>query len=268
MAITADEIPESRQLSGNPPSGRRVHKIVGTTDMDLAVAYAIAASPAVWYSPYGALYRQDCQVEDAGWNQFLATIPYTTRTFEAGSFTFNFDSTGGTARIYAAKQHISSWNSSGSVATDYYKSAIGVVNEGGQQKVEGCEIVIPALKLSYTLRQPAGLITENYAKILASITGTVNSSTFRGFSAGELLFAGATGSDGTQAPAECTYTFIASAHATLTIGNITFFKAGHAYAWVEFTPAVVSNVAATNPLRVHVEGVYSSVDFATYLGWA
>jgi hypothetical protein len=266
MPITVDEIPDSRSLSGNPPSATLRYKVVGTIDDSIALAYATAASPSTYFAAFGTLYREDVKLDPDGWGQWIATVPYGARTRETGSLTFSFDTTGATVHITAAKQHIASYP----IGDDPnpHKGTIGVTQDG---KVEGTEIIIPSLKLSYTIRQPMGVITEAYAKLQAAYTGRTNQSTFRGFAGGELLYLGATGSDGTATEAECSYHFLGSSNATgLTVGEISgIVKGGHHYLWIEFkSDKDTDGRASVPPRRVHVERVYDPVDFPTVLGWS
>jgi hypothetical protein len=267
MAITVDEMPDSRATSHNPPSHERKYRVSGTLDESLAISYAVSASPAVYYGYAGALYRQDVKVDPDGWNRWIATVPYGPLTQEYGSFHFGFDTTGGTARLKASKAHYGTYFADASTsATSPYKGSIGVTPTG---EVEGVDIVIPALRLSYTIKQPLGLVTESYAKRLAKITGYINAFTFRGFAPGELLFMGARGEDGSNTEASVSYDFLASADAVLTIGGINnIVKYGHAYLWVAFKPSVESNQHVQVPRSVHVERVYDVVDFAAMLGWS
>ena len=147
-------------------------------------------------------------------------------------------------------------------------AAIGVKEDGD---VEGIDIVFPVLKLDYTFRHAAGVVSEDFARLLASATARTNLNAFRGFAAGELLFVGGSGSDGTQNEAEVTYTFIAQPNETnYTIGLIAnIVKQGHHVAWVEFQDEkAAAGQAVKTPVRVHIERVYDAIDFASVFGWS
>ena len=148
-----------------------------------------------------------------------------------------------------------------------HKGAIGVTKDG---KVEGADIVIPALKLIYTFKHPAGVINESHARALAGVTGMTNASPFRGFAAGELLYVGSTGEDGTETEASVDYVLVAIGerddHASATLPSI--FKGGHHVLWIEFKNEVDSGKPAVQPERVHIERVYDPVDFAAAFGWS
>lgn len=263
LIFTFDETPDSRQASAE--DYLLIYKAVNENDDAIVYNYAINATPSVVYRPTGAMYRQDIRVTPDGWNQYIVEVSYSLLSatpFNVGTFAFSFDTTGATINIKAAKEHIASFPDAGP-----HGGAIGVKDDG---EVEGADIIVPALKLTYTYKHPQGVVTEAYARLLASVTGMTNSVAFHGFEAGELLFAGANGSDGTNAEAELGYQFIGSANASgLTIGDISsIVKGGHNYAWVEFQDAVVSGKAARKPKRVNIERVYDSFNFATTFGWS
>jgi len=130
--------------------------------------------------------------------------------------------------------------------------------------------VVPALKLTYSFKHSAGVINEDHARALAGVTGMTNSAEFRGFQAGELLYIGSTGEDGTETEASVEYIFVASQNVTdLTIGDIaSIAKEGHHYLWIEFKNEVEDGQPAVQPERVHIERVYDSFDFASVFGWS
>lgn len=262
LLFSFEETPQSRQSDAE--SYLLIYKAVGELDDATVYTYAINATPSVVYRPTGTMYRQDIRVTPDGWSQYVVEVNYSLLSatpFNVGTFAFSFDTTGATINIKAAKEHIASFPDSGP-----HGGAIGVKDDG---EVEGADIIVPALKLTYTFKHPQGIVTEAYARLLSSVTGMTNSAAFRGFQAGELLFAGGRGSDGTNAEADVGYEFIGSANASgLTIGDISsIVKGGHHYAWVEFKDEVVSNKPARKPKRVNIERVYDSFDFPSVLGW-
>lgn len=243
-----------------------VFKAVGEQDDSLVYEYAINNTPTSVLLVTGSLlWRQDISMTPVGWNQYLITVPYGPRDRRTGSASFSFDTTGATARIKCAKEHVKTYAASGVVNSNCHKGAINVTSDGN---VEGAEIVIPALKLTATFRHPVGVVNDAYVKGLAAITGSMNSIRFRSYDPGELLFVGATGSYGTEAESELSYQFVASQNATLTIGDIAdIVKKGHDYLWVEFVHKAQDGRPAVQPLRVHVERLYEPVDFGSYFGW-
>jgi hypothetical protein len=259
-----NERPDSRAWTTDPPSVTYRYKATGQQDDGIVRAYALSATPLVIFADVGTLYRGNVQIEPDGHKQYLVSVPYGPRKRETGSSTFRFDTTGATINVKAAKQHIASYPSGGSA--NPHKGSIGVTKDGN---VEGAEIVIPALKLIYTFKHPAGVINESHARALAGVTGMTNASPFRGFAAGELLYLGSTGEDGSETEASVEYVLVASANATISVGDITgIFKGGHHLLWIEFKNEVDGGKPAVQPERVHIERVYDPVDFASAFGWS
>jgi len=260
-----NERPDSRAWTTDPPSVTYRFKASGEHDDGIVRAYSLTGTPLVIYSDVGTLFRGNIQIEPDGHKQYIVTVPYGPRKRETGSSTFRFDTTGATITIKAAKQHVASYPSGGSA--NPHKGSIGVTKDG---KVEGADIVIPALKLIYTFKHPAGVINENHARALAGVTGMTNALPFRGFAAGELLYLGSTGEDGTETEASVDYVLVASKNVSdLQVGDIMgIVKGGHHLLWIEFKNEVDGGKPAVQPERVHIERVYDPVDFAAAFGWS
>jgi hypothetical protein len=264
IPVSIGERPISRHGSVKDKSETREYVVGGLFDKSLVEAYAIAASPTLVATAAGILYRQDVQVKPAGFLTWHVSVPYGERKKENGSYKLSFDTTGGTVRIFSAKSHIASYPVAGSPPD--HKGAINVKDDGN---VEGVDRVIPALKLSVAFQHPLGIITLPQIKQLARKTGMVNSDSFLTFSPGELLFLGATGSEGSEVETEVTYHFAASENVTgLTFGDVAnVAKKGHEVLWIEYKDAVSNNKPARQPEFVHVERVYDEVEFAVVFGW-
>ncbi len=267
MDFSFEETPESRaQQSGDSESHELTYKAVGEFDDYNVHSYAYSLTPLTVARPTGILYRTSVNVAPDGFKQYLIRVTYGKKGRSVGSVAFSFDSTGATVKLTCAREHITSYTADGEDGDDNHDGAINVKKDGD---VEGVDIIIPALKLTYTFRHPGGVVTEDFARAIAGATGTTNENTFRGYQQGELLFAGATGSDGTDAEAEVTYQFIASQNATITISDIAgIVKQGHWYGWLEFDDDVSEGRAVQKPKRVNIERVYDSTDFASVFGWS
>ena len=184
--------------------------------------------------------------------------------------TRSFDTTGGTTHITQAESETRFSN--GEPAAPNMNKAIGVDGD----KVNGVDIVLPALKWTETYDVPNSYVTAAYIKTLASMTGTVNDGTFRTFAAGEVLFVGCSGSqqwdeeDRGNGPWSLSYKFVAQANAgdgqstpALTVGDIEDIeKDGHDYMWIYYEDDITSDTLLRRPKFVYVNEVYRRTDFS------
>ena len=174
---------------------------------------------------------------------------------------FAFDTGGGTKHI---NQSIKTDGKYPDDAPDF-AGAIEVDNEGN---VNGVDVTMPVLNFTETHTLTGSRVSTSYKKTLASLTGTVNRSGFRGFSAGEVLFLGASGtrrSKKSSAPWEITYRFAVSTNkAGFKVGDIQVArKNGWDYLWARYADKVAEggkNVVK-KPVAVYVETVYPEGDF-------
>lgn len=256
------ELPDSRDSTGEPPTFNLRYKATGTQDEAFVNAYAYAATPAIWGTFYGVLFRQDIRVEPNGFNCWKVTVPYGKGSKPpTGQWTFSFDTTGGSFHIKASKETVNSYGTS----PPDFKQLIGVHGDD----VDGADIVIPALKINVAYKHPQGVVTIAMAKTLARLTGKVNNASFLTFDAGEVLFLGATGSDGTQTEAEVGYQFACEENLqNQVVGAISSInKDGWDIAWIKWKDAVDGGLPVKQPEFVYVERVYERVDLAAALGF-
>jgi hypothetical protein len=263
-----EEAPGSGTITSEPPTKTLRYIASGSEDDHYIWSFALGATPAIIPTPRGTLYRQDLRIDPGGWGIRNVTVPYAASKRNSGDLSFTFDTTGATVKIKCAKEHIASYGPSGqSAALNVHKGAIGVKQD---HDVEGADIVIPGLKFSVSYKHPLGVVTMPYVKALARVTGSTNQLPFLTYAAGELLFLGATGSDGIDADAIVNYHFVADENAVgLKFGNImNVNKPGHHVAWVEFSPKTEGGRKATQPSVVHIERVYDPRDFELTFGWS
>lgn len=266
MSFRFTERRTSRESTDTPPTITLRFSATGQNDNAFVRAYAVAATPAIYGHPSGALlYRQDVRVEPFGHEFYYVEVPYAEKKQDTGSFQLSFDTTGGTVHITASKQTVAAYGSGANV--NDHKQSIGVT--GPDKDPEGADVVIPVLKLTATFKHPQGIITLPQIKNLARWTGKVNSDSFLTFAAGEVLFLGCTGNEGTDSPTEIQYHFAAQENLTgLSIGGITVAsKAGHNLYWIQFKPSTANNAGTRIPKAVYVERVYDTIPLAMSLGF-
>lgn len=259
--IRFEERPGSGHSSASPPTLTKEYFLSGVEDDYIALAYSLSATDTSVATPAGILWRQDVQMHHEGFALWGVTVPYAKEKKETGSFKFSFDTTGGTIHITNSKATVGKFPNT---APDN-KQLIGVHGD----QVDGVDIVVPALKMNYSFKHPAGMMTEAKARYLASVTGMTNSVMWHGFQQGEVLLLGATGSDGTEAEAEVNYGIAASANVSgLTIGDIAnIAKRGHEVAWLAYKDAVDGGLPIKQPKHCYIERVYDEIDFFAALGF-
>lgn len=224
---------------------------------------AEAALRAIMPMTFDSLPLIDWTVTPLGADFWEAAANYsTTELGEAGEIRFSCDMTGGSTHV-THSLGTARYAPSGASAPDYY-GAIGV---GRKNEVEGVDITIPELKLSYSYQMPYSTLTLAYVRILYELTGRVNNALWKGFAAGELLFLGAQCEESTQGTSSVTYNFAASKNATnIAIGSqITVAsKLGHEYLWVAYedTEDATAKKTVARPLAAYVEQVYQYGDFS------
>jgi len=196
--------------------------------------------------------------ENTDKNIFRATVNYYVVMAQADSVV-NFDTSGG-------QQHITQ-----SYGTSAYPSGSpnlqNAINYDGD-KVNGVDIVIPAMTFAEQVYKSLSVCNNTYRKTLASLTGKVNSATFRSYARGEVLFKGAAGQqvmiDGNQ-QWQITYTFAVSPNlSSFTVGNITVSeKLGWDYLWVLYADVVDGTSLVKRPAHVYVERIYDFANFSS-----
>lgn len=266
MNVTFTEKPDSPTSTENPEQITRKWTLNGIFDYLVARAFVYAATPTL----YCNLWRKDIKLAARGFKLWDVEVPYVTserRMPEPGEFKWAYDTTGGTAKITQARENIANYKATGvTVDIPDHKGAIGVTSDG---TVEGCEIVVPAVKWVETWQLSILAATFEYGSIVEALTGMVNDATFRGKEAGTVRFDGAqlSGSNKSVEIVEGVFHFAFSRNITnLTAGAITgISKGGHQYLWFEFEttqPGGAGKPTATKAKFAHVERVYDAGDFS------
>jgi hypothetical protein len=190
----------------------------------------------------------------------------------------SFDTTGGTAhftqkaalRDYVAKTAVyesvvKTAVGNGTLKPEYkHDGAIGVTPD---LDVEGVDLVVPKLALTYRKLWLRSAVTSAFVKNLARITGKTNDAPFWGYAAEELLFMGARGqTQGNFYSIE--YIFDASENiAAFDAGpefDFPVIKKGHDYFWVWYKRTVKDDEKVVRPTAeiAYVDKVYLTADFS------
>ena len=177
-----------------------------------------------------------------------------------GGVAFSFDTGGATMHL---NQSIRTVSRTPNNAPDF-KGAIEVDNEGN---VNGVDVTMPVFNFTETVTKAPTFVTADYRKSVAALTGSVNSASFRGFDAGEVLFLGASGakrSADADAPWEITFRFAVSPNRRgLKVGDLTVnAKLGWDYLWVRYASKAAAGGTVRTPVAAYVEQVYPDGDFS------
>jgi hypothetical protein len=264
MPIRFEERPGSGAMSEQPPALEKLYYCSGTADENQVMAIAMAATDRRVATPMGILFRQPIQLRWEGGDHCGVIVPYGPTNRDVGSIHVSFSTTGGTAHITQALSTVSSYG----VAVPDMKGTIGVNGDD----VDGCDIVTPALKLRIRCKHPQAVITLDQIRNLARSTAYVNSDVFLGFQAGELLFLGADGEQGTETETSVGYEFDAKENAVgakaLTIGDIANVeKQGHDYAWISYGDEEDADRPVKHAKHVYVVRVYRRTGFVQLFGF-
>ena len=174
---------------------------------------------------------------------------------------FAFDTGGGTMHRNQSLKTVSKVPND---APDF-NGAIEVDNEGN---VNGVDVTMPVLNFTETHVMKGSRVSTSYKKSVAALTGTVNRSGFRGFSAGEVLFLGASGTKRgkkNDSPWEIRFRLAVSPNqSSLQVGKLKVSnKRGWDYLWVRYADKVAENKknVIKEPVAAYVEQVYPEGDF-------
>ena len=276
MALTWIEDGDSRQATivrkgrKAQSSYKKSFKVFGTTDdtqLHADINSKVTNNGAYWQYPgvpNMQLRAESYSVSYLGDDAWQVVIDYVKDGAEDGTESVkrarSFDTSGGTQHLtqaFAERKY-------GSGAPDQ-QSAIGVDENG----VNGVDVVVPQLQWQETYDVPNIYVTDAYIKNVASVTGSVNIASFRGFAAGEVLFVGCTGSQEWddqkgKGPWSLAFRFVGSPNVTnQTIGSVTGVeKKGHEYLWVRYESASESSTLIKKPKHVYVNKVYRDGDFS------
>ena len=185
-----------------------------------------------------------------------------------GDEIISFSTGGGSTKLKHALQHIQDYAPEGQEVRNH-GGAINVTKDGGP---EGVDIIVP----SYTMRVEKLFdsvdISQTFVRNLFEATGAVNSDSFKGFQAGELLLTRVDGDPRSEDTFLISYEFLGSENVqSLDLGTITgIVKEGHDYLWTEHETTIVGSGEGAQSVQrligAHVERVYPRVPYATKTG--
>lgn len=181
--------------------------------------------------------------------------------------TIRYRTTGASARVLTAWDHIGDYGDT----TNKYNGLINVNSDG---TVEGVDIPIPTFSFSIDYRFSS--VSAAYLHTCAELTGCVGSTTYLGYTAGELLFTGIEGEIGMTSggaivlgASPISFNFEVSPNRTSsftipgTSGAITIpSKYGWDYLWVSTLESTVGTKKARKTVSAHLDRVHRWADLS------
>lgn len=279
MALVCIERKDSRTVKGgDSPSAELKYEIWNTAGtlvgIDSVFDQVAERSPATYTTPLDELYRVWPPDLEPNGRHWVATVQYLPDdqavqpgSEEAPDITeIQFQVAGSSVHITQARATRASYNADGAMSTD----ARNVIGWDGKT-VNGCDVIAPVLSFNLPWGAPLALVTWPWVRTVGGLVGKVNSATFLGFPAGEILFTGLTGARNSKMRRwDLTFSFLHSANvADLDVGGITVAtKFGHDYLDVKFSPDEdgTGEKVVPKPVEAHVRKVYDAADL-TALGF-
>ena len=125
---------------------------------------------------------------------------------------------------------------------------------GDDCEITGVDIPTAQLRETYTVQMRVSKLSTSYKKKVAALVGKVNSGTFKGWSAGEVMFLGMSYSTPAKKAKKVTVTFnfaIQPNESKVKVGGKSISKKGFEYVW-----AISKTVANNGTPKMQVEGIY------------
>lgn len=262
MTISFEENWDSGRLGAT--SADFVGTLRGTDEYVTALVESASFIPATFFNGINTLYLTNIgkiqRIAEEIWSvpfEYGSAQQAQSQQQEFASesdFNRSFDIGGGTAKVTHSLETVASYVPSGQTATNF-KQAVGVTDTA----IEGTDIVIP----TGTFSETRNFVAEQYDSIVAiieSFIGVVNSTSFLGRAAGEVIYLGGSGGLKGNVFGEVTHKFGYSKNISgQAIGSISgITKRGHDYLWMrskEEVDATTKRVALI-PSQVNVERLY------------
>lgn len=276
MTVTGHELLESRRgqsADDRSPEFEWSWLVRGSNLATDGATWILANAPLSVYDPVTlrVLWRDQVYWTPKTRASYVFRVTYVPdkvkdekRELQPGEYEWEFDTTGGTLHITSPLRTMASYHR-GKPPYPPAKCGIGLTEQGD---VRGIDVSVPALKSTLRYRFPKGIITDAYVRQLEAMTAHKNSALWKGRAAGEVLFMGATGRQGSTGGPELRFNFVRQpSKGAFSIGDINLLGVkGWDYVWVfyksETDTTVTPNVVTQVPVWAKVEEVYADADFS------
>lgn len=197
-----------------------------------------------------AIYREeDTTVDDTSGNDDDET---PTESFDCGGGTKHLLYSFGQRKVYGDKDA---------------GGAIGWNGKSGDDcEIAGVDVPTAQLRETYTKPMRVSKLTTAFKRKVAALVGKVNSGSFKGWNAGEVLFLGMSYSTPAKKAKKVTVTFnfaIQPNESGVKIAGRSVTKKGFEYVW-----AISKTVASSGTPKLEVEGIYVDqvCEYASFSG--
>ena len=198
-----------------------------------------------------AIYREeDTTVDDSSGNDDDDETP--TESFDCGGGTKHLLYSFGQRKVYGDKDA---------------GGAIGWNGKSGDDcEIVGVDVPTAQLRETYTKPMRVSKLTTAFKRKVAALVGKVNSGSFKGWNAGEVLFLGMSYSTPAKKAKKVTVTFnfaIQPNESGVKIAGRSVTKKGFEYVW-----AISKTVASSGTPKLEVEGIYVDqvCEYASFSG--
>ena len=197
-----------------------------------------------------AVYREED--DDAGGDYSNADDESPTESFDCG---------GGTKHLlysYSQRKAYGDKDAGG---------AIGWNGKSGDDcEIAGVDVPTAQLRETYTMQMKISKLTTAYKRKVAALVGKVNSGSFKGWNAGEVMFLGMSYSTPSKKAKKVTVSFnfaIQPNETGVKVAGKSVSKKGFEYVW-----AISKTVASSGTPRLEVEGIYVDqvCEYASFSG--
>lgn len=248
----------------------RKYRIRDASDEDVALTFLEAQLTLAGINPYYTGLKISniklSQLPTADGRIYDADVTWTSNPrLEVGEYRIRVSGSGSTVTM---THDLETVEVQGDLTSGELKGAINVNQDG---EAQGVDVYIPSLSMSVERSMASGTLTFAYIAGLEATRGTVNSATWNGFAAGEVLFTDFEASSGNTEMDRISFTFeIEPNVASYLIAGYTFSsKQGHDY--VDVGQSVkydkTKNIRYPVARWAAIHRVYRRSDFATALGW-
>ena len=258
QGVTVTEKISSRSTTlSRDPSVELIYNAHGTED-DVKVTTAVAQKAP---TAYRGLKRTAIDVKPVDYKVWEATVSYSLDEDERFQTDISWTTTGRTQKVYRSYATESTIDFDGNPWQDPpdFNRLINCSPEG----VEGVEVTIPQLNFTESHKYEPEEVTQELISGLMAGTGSINDKTFRGFSAGEVLFMGISGNTSNDI-VTINFEFAVSRSWSWTHNGNIYNIEGWNYLWYFFVPQMdlTTGFVIQLPAAAYEERVYPYRDFS------